>query len=116
MSCINTSAGVAVNTDDVASYIDSLVGRFFKILPMRESNDKTCVVYMRGLQRELLGCGSLFSRLKLCTRILSLSCVLENLIVNWDVPLEDVRRDVFNSITNCKNIADAIRKNAEVDR
>lgn len=41
------------------NYLDSLVGRFYKIMPMHEDEDPTLQSYLEGLNRELSGVKSL---------------------------------------------------------
>lgn len=48
-----------VTQDLFESYLDSLVGRFYKIMPMKEDNDPTLNSYLKSFNRELCGSKSL---------------------------------------------------------
>ena len=41
------------------NYLRSLINLFFKILPLKESGERSLETYMKSLQAELLGCNAL---------------------------------------------------------
>mgnify|MGYP006891094825 CR=1 FL=1 len=83
------------------NYFDSLVNSFFKILPIKESEEDTLTEYMQSLQLELIGCNSLFAGTSYDSALLSLIAILQYLIDN-DCEMKVIRREVFKSIGICK--------------
>lgn len=83
------------------NYFDSLVNGFFKILPIKESEEDTLTEYMQSLQLELIGCNSLFADTNYDSALLSLIAILQYLIDN-DCEMKVIRREVFKSIGICK--------------
>ena len=47
----------------LSNYLNNLVNQFFKILPIRESEEPSLKEYMCSLQLELLGCSELIVEL-----------------------------------------------------
>lgn len=87
----------------LGNYLDTLVDRIFKILPMKEENADTLNEYMQGLQLELIGCSSLFVNTGYDSVLLSLISILQYLIDN-DCDVDTVRRQVFTAIDTCKKL------------
>ncbi len=103
---IKTDAGIKINARILSNYLRRLVDQFYKILPMRESEEQTLPVYMRRLQEELLGCYSLFPVLSEDTIFLSLINMLQYFIDNPASDVEDYKREVFNAISVCKRMSE----------
>ncbi len=61
---IDTSTGVQIDSVYLQNYFESLVNKFFKILPMREENEKSLNEYLKSFQRELIGCGEFITAVK----------------------------------------------------
>ncbi len=80
------------------NYLNFLIGKVYKILCMREENDKTLEKYMRSLQRELIGNQELIVKLKYDSDFLSLLGKIEFLICH-DADLHTYKKDVFDSIS-----------------
>ena len=81
----------------IAGYLRSLVGRFFKILPMCEDHSSTLDKYMNSLLREMLGCELLADSLRDDDRYVSLLSILRSLIAEHE-NLDVVKTDVFHAI------------------
>jgi len=64
------------------NYLISLVGKFHKIMPMKEANDITLKKYMRSLLRELKGSNDLIIALDYNAYYMSLINTLQFLIDN----------------------------------
>lgn len=79
------------------NYLDFLVGRVWKILPMREEENKHLQEYMEGLQRELIGSMNLIDDLKYDGYFITLLNKIEFLI-NEDYTHDVCRKEVFESI------------------
>lgn len=91
--------------DELAvKYMDCLVGRFYKILPMWENKDGTVTLYIISLLNELCGSVWLSEALENDHEYLSLISVLRWMLDNGAKSSEDVRREVFHCISICKRI------------
>ena len=87
----------AISNIGMYQYVHSLVGRFYKILPLCESRSDTLDKYMNSLLREMLGCECLSDSLKNDDRFISLLAILQSLISdNSDISI--VKADVFRAI------------------
>lgn len=81
------------------------MNRFFKILPMREEEEKTLVTYMQSLQSELIGCNEVIESINNDPSYLTLIAVLQYLIDNsFESPLV-FRREVFHCINICNKLS-----------
>ncbi len=94
-----------VNPDMLHNYFHALVGRFFKILPIKESNEDTLRTYMESLQMELLGFKSLMDLIQNDQRLLSLISTLQYLIDEPDCDVSVVKREVFRAIRICEALS-----------
>lgn len=101
---IETSIDAQVNALLLHNYFSSLVNRFFKIIPIREDSEPSLPVYMRSLQRELIGCSEFIPELGVDPLYLTLLATLEYLIDTPDCEFERVRSDVFRAIGICKQL------------
>ena len=77
---VETVVGVPVDTKLLRNYFDSLVDRFFKIIPIRESEEETLPVYMQSLQMELLGCREFIPELCVDDEYMTLLAILQYLV------------------------------------
>ena len=112
---IKPDTDARVSQDLLAEYFRALVNRFFKILPIRESEDKSLTTYIRSLQIELTGCGSFVERLDRDPQYLSLLSVLQYLQDNPSCPIRDVRREVFNAISICNKLRDKYSEGGDTE-
>lgn len=101
---LDTSYGIPVDSRMLNNYLYSLVGRFFKILPIREEESETLVPYMESLLVELLGCSELILNIRFDARFLSLVGTLQYLIDNPNETVDVYKREVFNSISICNKL------------
>ena len=101
---LTTTAGVPIDSKAMKKYMNSLVNRFFKILPIREQGDESLVVYLRSFQKELLGCQGLIEGLKHDALFVSLVSILQYLIDHPECSVKSVRREVFNAISVCNKL------------
>ena len=86
-----TLAGRPLDDGLIGNYFRSLVNQFFKILPIREKQEQSLIVYMRGLQLELIGCHDLLPVLHGNPDFLKLLSILQYLIDHPDCAVPDVR-------------------------
>lgn len=99
-----TSTGDFVDAKLLKNYFKKLVNSFFKILPMRENQEESLDRYLRGLQRELIGCQSLITACQEDSLYLTLLSLLQYLIDHPDCSMKEVRRDVFRAISICNQL------------
>ena len=103
---INTSINQPISHVLLKNYFESLVNRFFKILPMRENHEDSLPVYMKGLQAELIGCKSFIPDFDSNSLYMSLLCILQYLIDIPDCSVKDTKREVFGAISICNKLAE----------
>lgn len=94
------------NRNVMSGYMKYLVGRFFKILPIRESESDSLAVYMTSLQAELIGYKNLNVVAVDNPSFISLICILQYLIDNPDEPVSAVKREVFRAISICNKLVE----------
>lgn len=87
----------------VQKYISSLIGQFYKILPIKESGEPSLSKYMESLQREMIGCKDLIVALGHDELYLSLLSILQYLSTN-DCETSIVKSEVFKAINICKKL------------
>lgn len=102
---LETKYGTFLNGRLVGNYFSNLIDLFFKILPLRENNEDTLPIYMKGLQAELLGCHELILATHDDANFLSLLSNLQYMIDHSDEPVGNYKRYVFKSISICKRLA-----------
>lgn len=114
---IPTITGIPMNATMLSGYLRSLVNRFFKILPIRESGEDSLDTYMRSLQSELLGCKELVIALHEDPEFVSLLNILQYLIDHPECSLVVVKREVFRSISICNKLKAkyAVEKDTEME-
>lgn len=98
-----TSKNIELTDRVVQKYLRSLIGQFYKILPIKESGEPSLGKYMDSLQREMIGCKNLIIALDYDELYLSLLAILQYLIEN-DCDISTVRCEVFKSISICKKL------------
>lgn len=101
---LDTSNGMQVSSSSVISYIDSLVNKFFKILPMREESEPSLSEYILSFQRELIGCGDMITSFHddgLYISILSILQFLSDNVLPDSCDMAAFRREVFHAISLC---------------
>ena len=85
-------------------YLHALVGKIFKLLPIREEGDEDAfMAYAQGLQRELSGCETVLRRVACDPDWVSILAILAN-IIEGDVAFARFRRDVFRMISLCEKL------------
>ena len=100
---ISTSCGYVVTDKLFENYLESLKGRFYKILPLKEEACPTLDICIKSLQIELIGCKNLISLLNNDAQFLSLICTLQYFLDNpFDV--KTCKREVMKCITITKKL------------
>jgi hypothetical protein len=88
---------INVGTSMVDNYFSFLIGQFYKILPLRESDEPTLRKYMLSLQREMFGCSNVVQNLDNDSFYLSLLSIIQYLIDN-ECSVQIVKSEVFKAI------------------
>ncbi len=91
------------------NYLDFLVGKVYKCLPMREQEDKTLNKYMESLKRELIGNKELIIELKYNGNFQTILGKLQYLISN-EVDLKTFKKDIFDCISLITKLKDEYKK------
>ncbi len=97
---------------NIKEYLQFLINQFFKILPMKENNEKSLQKYIHSLQRELIGCKEIFPEFNNNKSFISLISILEY-IINNNPDTSTVKSDVFKAISICKKISKNIKNKEE---
>jgi len=85
------------------NYLKYLVGKLFKVLPMKEQEVSSLNTYLRSLQIELIGSTELIGMLKYDAEFLSLMNTIQFLIEN-NFDNATCKREVFRCISILKNL------------
>lgn len=101
---IQTVRGIPVDEMVLSNYLRNLVNLFFKILPIRESEEPSLRSYMMSLQAELLGCSELVEAVHEDPMFLSLVSILQYLIDHPDSAVHVYKREVFKAISICNKL------------
>ena len=101
---IQTTKGIMMDREILINYTSNLVNLFFKILPIRESNEPSLKTYMESLQAEILGCKSLIETTKADPLFLSLVSILQYLIDNTESDTAVFKREIFKAISICNKL------------
>lgn len=107
---MRTRYGTELPDQLLCHYLDTLVAQFYKILPMRESEESTVKEFMSSLQVELIGVKGVIESLDYDERYLKLIAILQYLI-DSDCDVGIVKREVFKSISLCKKLQDLYCRN-----
>jgi len=101
---ILTKRGTPFDSTVLRNYLCNLVNLFFKILPIRESEEPSLKTYMESLQAELLGCEALIEVINADPMLLSLVSILQYLIDHTESDVAVFRREVFKAISICNKL------------
>lgn len=116
---MNTSTGTPMCASMFVSYMRYLVGRFFKILPIKESGEDTLTVYIDSLQSELMGCQRFLVTIQDDPEFITLLSILQYMKDNPDCSVKCVRREVFRAINICNRLkavySDDASQNADTE-
>lgn len=102
---MKTVGGYDISTTLVSNHLGSLVNKFYKILPMWESNEPSLSEFMDSLRVELFGYKNLMRYIQYDASYMTLLSILQYLIdhIN-ECELHTVRREVFKAISICKKL------------
>lgn len=108
-----TSYGIDIDAKFVEKYFETLVNLFFKILPLRENEEKSLPVYVESLLLEMLGLQNLIVAINHDAMYLSLLSILQYIVDHPECEVAVVRREVFRAISICYKLKSRY-SNAEV--
>lgn len=95
-----------------ANYFNFLIGRVWKILPMKEEGNKYLKRYMESLQRELIGNMNLVEELKHDGYFITLLNKIEFLI-NGEYSHDICRKEIFECVELIKKLQNRYMINNE---
>ena len=98
-----TTVGMELQDNAIQKYLKSLIGQFYKILPIRESGEPSLNRYIESLQREMLGCKGLLAPLQEDELFLSLLFILQYFL-DHDCDIPTVKAEVFKAINICNKL------------
>ena len=101
---IYTSRNIEIDESLLGNYLRNLVNLFFKILPIRESEEPSLQEYMISLQAELLGCAGLIQAVHNDHMFMSLVAILQDLIDHPDSAVHTYTREVFKAFSICNKL------------
>lgn len=87
----------------ISNYMNALVNRFYKILPIKESGEDTLKRYLESLLREMIGLRDLIVFVQDDDRYLTLLAIVQYFI-DHDADVATVRTDVFRAISILKKL------------
>lgn len=88
----------------VAQYLERIIGRLYKILPLKEDGEDTIQEYIDGLLTELVGV-DLIDCMPDQPYYMSVVAIVAYLNDNIQTcPVKKVRRNVFRAISLCKKL------------
>lgn len=102
----DTTIGTPIDGEMVSRYFKSLVNHFFKILPIRENEEGSLAVYVRGMQVELEGFRSLIPTIRDNPDFLRLLSILQYLLDHPECETREVKREVFHGISLINRLQD----------
>lgn len=92
-----------LSNQSMRNYFNFLVGKVFKIMPLKESGCETLTKYLESLQRELIGNSSLLLFLKDEPQFISLLNIIQYFISN-DFSVDECSIEVKRAIRILKEI------------
>lgn len=95
-----------MNDELLVNYLKRLIGKVYKIVPLKEEKSETLLPYIQSLLRELLGCKELIVALRNDGEFISILGTLENLLNEVDQKI--YKSDVFKCISIIKKIQSQI--------
>lgn len=115
---LGTGIGVNISEALIVEYLNMLVNKVFKILPIIENQEESISVYVESLRCELQGFQSLLPSIGEDPTFLSFLSIVQWLtenVVNDEVQYKVIRREVFHAISLCKKLqAPFINQESEV--
>lgn len=92
-----------LSNQSLFNYFNFLVGKFYKILPLKEHDCKTLAEYLESLQIELVGNYGLLGVLKDEPQFISLLNIIQYFIEN-EFDVKTCKREVFRAIRILESI------------
>lgn len=111
---IETVIDNTLDSSFLPKYFDRMINQFFKLLPIKEKESETFVVYAKSLQAELYGSKNFIVLLNDDVCMFALIAILQYFIDTPDITVKDVRREVFHSIDICNKLKDKFSKDVRL--
>lgn len=104
MNTVETVRGVPMDAALLHNYLRNLVNLFFKILPLRESEERSLGAYMESLQVNLIGSYNVIAAVDRDPLFMTLIAILQYLIDHQDSTVSVYKREVFKAISICNKL------------
>ena len=89
------------------NYLQNLIKKVYKILPMKKEECKTLSPYLLSLQNELIGCYKLWSSLEVCPQFMAIINIVKYLSTE-EYDERTCKREVFKAIHLIEQINESI--------
>lgn len=113
MMTVKTVRGVPMDAALLNKYLRNLVNLFFKILPLRENEERSLCAYMESLQVNLIGCSEVIDAVDRDPLFMTLIAILQYLIDHPDSTVSVYKREVFKAISICNKLKSRYAYNEE---
>ena len=91
------------------SYLQNLINKVYKILPMKEEQCSTLESYLLSLENELIGCYELWEILEGSSQFLAIINIIKYLSIE-EYDIQTCKREVFKAIHLIENVNKEIEK------
>ena len=95
-------------------YLEKLIGRLYKIIPLKEENSQYVDIYINGLSAELVGNARLMRNFKYDSRIMIVSSTLKSIV--YCNEHSEYKSAVFKCIKYVEQLIDALRGDVDARR
>lgn len=90
------------------NYLNFLINRVYKCLPMKENEEPTLSLHINSLLREIIGNQNLIVQLKNNANFVSLIGKLNYLAITKNIDLKTYRKDIFDCIALIEKIKEEV--------
>lgn len=90
-----------ITDEQYGKYVNSIIGRIYAILPMKEESVQTIRQYVESLNRELIANLIIFPK---CERVMTVVCMLESIIDETEHAI--YRQDVLRCCSIMSEVGD----------
>lgn len=96
----------------ICNYLLRLVGKIYKILPLKEAQSETVSIYIYDLNHELLGFTKLLEDSGFNSKILDIVSTLEQ-VRTCEMLHAEYRRNIFKCMTLARQLCDIVSDEVE---
>ena len=97
-----------IGTKFLINYLNFLINRVYKCLPMKENQESSLYLHIESLLREIIGNNNLIIQLKNNANFISLIGKLNYLAITKDIDIKVYRKDIFDCISLIEKIKEEL--------